>query len=329
MVINGYAREKGISTKTIQQVKEYIKQRGYVPYRPALILKTRKHLRVGILYCDRLYSHLIEAFNKITDLFSQQPDSLETLIVKRQFLIKGVQELLARGVNNLIWIHTLQWQNEFTQPELLNYLANFDKVLIYNYHFGPGDNSAELIKRKFYLIGVERLAGYQKIARFFKKLGHQKIALIVDMKMNRGVAQKWLQIYQQQGLKPYQLEIPPRGQLKERAQIAATKIQACLKKEKITGVNFLDDEYAAYTMMILRRMGIRIPQQLSIISYDGMPFTEFVTPALTTLAVPVKAMTQTIANIIQGKIEKEYYFSFPLKIIKRETHQILNSQKES
>ena len=106
MVLNNRARRRGISVSTIKKVQAYMDEKGYVPSRQAVALKSGSRTNVGILHCGHLYSHLTEAFNLVSDHVNHHPESVEYQIVSRPQLSLGVQELLSRRVSKLVWIHT-------------------------------------------------------------------------------------------------------------------------------------------------------------------------------------------------------------------------------
>lgn len=67
----------------------------------------------------------------------------------------------------------------------------------------------------------------------------------------------------------------------------------------------------------------KIPDQLQIVGYDGILFSELVTPALTTIKQPINLMGDTAAEMllskITGKAKENKRVILPLDIIERET----------
>ena len=51
-------------------------------------------------------------------------------------------------------------------------------------------------------------------------------------------------------------------------------------------------------------MGYEIPEDVSIVGCDNMPFTESVWPRLTTLAFPVQDMSQIVCDIVMKRLLK-------------------------
>lgn len=77
------------------------------------------------------------------------------------------------------------------------------------------------------------------------------------------------------------------------------------KKPKLPTAYFADNDMVALgAMKALREMGYRIPEDVSIVGFDDLPFSEIASPALTTLRVPNKEMgrmaVRRVAEMIDG-----------------------------
>ena len=52
-------------------------------------------------------------------------------------------------------------------------------------------------------------------------------------------------------------------------------------------------------------MGLKVPEDLSIIGMDDLAFTAFTTPGLSTIGIPRAQVAQTTVDLILGQIEHE------------------------
>jgi len=50
---------------------------------------------------------------------------------------------------------------------------------------------------------------------------------------------------------------------------------------------------------------INVPSQVSIVGYNGMPFAEMLSPALTTVTIPAEQMGQQAARLLLNTIEDQ------------------------
>ena len=66
----------------------------------------------------------------------------------------------------------------------------------------------------------------------------------------------------------------------------------------VTAVFFQNDEMAVGGLNACQRLGLRVPDDLSIIGFDGIPICEYVSPKLTTVQLPMKQLGEHAANLI-------------------------------
>lgn len=78
--------------------------------------------------------------------------------------------------------------------------------------------------------------------------------------------------------------------------------------KKADSIFAVTDNLAVSLLYTLPKMGVRIPQDLSVIGFDGLPFTRFVSPVLTTVRQPVEEIGRKALEIILNPSESA---SFP------------------
>ena len=66
------------------------------------------------------------------------------------------------------------------------------------------------------------------------------------------------------------------------------------------------DEMAAGALHGAHQAGLKIPQDMSVVSFDDAPFAGLLSPPLTTIAQPVYAMAQKAADLIVAGIKGEH-----------------------
>lgn len=67
------------------------------------------------------------------------------------------------------------------------------------------------------------------------------------------------------------------------------------------------DYLAMQTMYSLIKIGLRVPEDISIIGFDGLTMSKFVSPALTTIRQPVEKIGEKALEIILNPDAKELY----------------------
>jgi LacI family repressor for deo operon, udp, cdd, tsx, nupC, and nupG len=69
-------------------------------------------------------------------------------------------------------------------------------------------------------------------------------------------------------------------------------------KDRPTAVYAVSDSMAISFMKTVMEAGVRVPEDLSIVGFDGIEFTEFVTPTLTTIQQPRHEIGRTGARVL-------------------------------
>ena len=77
--------------------------------------------------------------------------------------------------------------------------------------------------------------------------------------------------------------------------------------KKADSIFILTDYFAVSAMYALQEMGLRIPDDLSIIGFDGLTFSRFVSPVLTTIRQPVEEIGRKALEIVLNPTESASY----------------------
>lgn len=111
-------------------------------------------------------------------------------------------------------------------------------------------------------------------------------------------------------------------------------------KDRPTGIYASCDESAIGFIKVVQAAGIRVPEDVSVIGFDGIEFADYVEPTLTTFRQPLHELGQTGAGILLKMIRKEmkredWSFRLPLSLLERGTtgpalqgsHKVLRARK--
>lgn len=104
---------------------------------------------------------------------------------------------------------------------------------------------------------------------------------------------------------------------------APERLAQILKTEKIDAVMCCNDLFAVSALKTIKELGLRVPDDISIIGFDNTVESYLVSPELTTIEVPREKMGEDAANLISKTIEtgKADYTSLVLncKLVRRES----------
>ncbi|MFR6331988.1 MAG: substrate-binding domain-containing protein [Eisenbergiella sp.] len=92
--------------------------------------------------------------------------------------------------------------------------------------------------------------------------------------------------------------------------------------EKPTGIFAANDQMAIGAINALKDLGIRVPEEVSVIGFDDISISKYLTPALTTIHCDFKEIAdrsvEALIDSIEGKVEKSHQ-ELPLEFVKRES----------
>lgn len=309
-VINGKTRERRISEATASRVNALLIRRGYVPSRQAVKLRSQSRDTVGILHTGHLYSHLIEAFNRLAGHYSTQAGGIEIMLVSPERALAGLRELIGRRIQSLIWIQTSPSQIGHMDPEILFGLLSNVTTVLYNHEFEHPSFDRECVRRRIYLVGADRRGGFATLAARLFALGHRWVALpdIAPSQIENGPEAKGpipyfvnlVNTFEARGIRALAMrscEIEE-ASAEEMGRRAADAILEARHRYPITAACFRDDEVCAFAMMRLMARGVRIPDDLSVTGMDDLTLAPAFRIGLTTLRIPVAGMVQRTIHLL-------------------------------
>ncbi len=93
-------------------------------------------------------------------------------------------------------------------------------------------------------------------------------------------------------------------------------------KTRPTAILAINDQMAIGAMRAVLRLGVRIPQEVSVVGFDDIALASFVTPALTTMALPLHRMGVAAGEMILhalASVEQPHEVWFKPKLMVRES----------
>lgn len=320
-VLNGKARERGISEATAERVRRHLEQIGFVPSSHARNLRGAEAGSIGVVYCGFLYSHLGRAYNHLVHALASRGLDIETHVVPGHALEAAVHHMAARRVRRLVWFLT-----DLSGPEvaevrrLLPVLRGFERCIIYNVEMSA-PLAIELARAGIHTVGVDRPEGYLALGRRLKALGHRRVCCpeYPAATMERSEEPTWRAL-ERAGLTVCGA-CPDSARYAHTPEFAAQLVGGILHAMQADGVTaacFGDDEIAGYAMTRLLARGVRIPEDLSVTGYDGMPFAEALCVPLATLRLPVEDMVGRALSLLTGRgSPKRKRHRFALELVER------------
>jgi len=174
------------------------------------------------------------------------------------------------------------------------------------------------------LVGIDDEMAMFEAAKYLIDLGHKKIAFISGP-LNIRVFAKRLKGYQG-ALRTHSLEFKE-NLLEEGDETAlggGMAVRKLLKRNQdVTAILASNDMMAIGGLKELKKINLRVPEDISLMGFDNIPLTLMVTPSLTTVSQPcyemgVEAM-KLLLEIIRGKKTAKSKIILGTEIVVRES----------
>lgn len=287
MTIREVARQAGVSVATVSRVvnekgpvREETRRRiegvveklRYAPHGAARSLITRKTRTLGVLLPDlfgEFFSELIRGIDGAARergyhllVSGSHGDGIETRTMLRA--IRG-------RVDGLIALSPDLDASAFEEN-----LPDGLSVVLLNCDIG---------RSSFPSVRVDNYGGAFAVVRHLMELGHRRIAFVTGPARNHDAAER-LRGYrdalgQQAGARTWEVA----GDFREEAGYgAALRI---LRGKPPTAVFAANDAMAIGMLCACRERRVRVPEDIALAGFDDIPTARFVTPALTTVRVPI------------------------------------------
>lgn len=285
-----------ISKVTKQRVMKAAEECGYLPNSLARALKTNRTHNLGVLFADEAQSGLKqEYFAAVLDAFKVEAE-------QHSYDITFINHNMDISSHPMTFLEHCRYRNfdgvciacvDFQQPEVLE-LINSDLPVITIDHIFNNRTS----------INSANVAGMCDLVKYIYSMGHRKIAYVHGKKS--AVTEQRVTSFCRT-LRDFGVEVPPEYlALSAYHDIQATKtaVRELLALPNRPTCILMPDDYAALGGIdAIESAGLRIPEDISIVGYDGIQLSQMLKPQLTTLEQNTRQMGREAARRLIEQIE--------------------------
>lgn len=305
-VINNYG---SLSQKTINKVQQAMQELNYQPNSLARSLQGKNTQLVGLIFptvANPFYGELVERLeSKLFELGYRSIlcDSANNKEKERNYL----NMLAANKVDGIIaGAHNLGIKE---YEELQMPIVSFDRFLADGIPIVGSDNfqGGYLATENMYLRGSRKIAILT---------GSQESASPTNQRLNG-----YLKFLEEKDLEPqiFQIHTTARS-----TALKNLDIKRILESAQLDGLFCTDDLTAILAFHQAQELGIKIPEELRIIGYDGTKFIQNYFPQLSTIAQPMADYSDILVDLLLQRIQdpqKELAdnYSLPVKLIQGQT----------
>ena len=297
-VIHG--RTGKVSPAIRDKVKRILKEVNYAPNMAATILAHENSRIVGVIF----FSEPRRNETQFEDPFS--------------FTILGNIEYELRKMGYFMMVHTTS-----DQAEVLRFVQSWklagviilwvpsdiiprisDQVSCPVVHIDSYDIAG---RTEYYRVGIEDRAGGYQIAQYLISMGHTQILFLSNSSEKTGSDyMRFLGLrdaFAEQGARLSEEQFIPLSRVQEERYVLYEKIVS--PKTPCTAVVCSADYYASEAVSHYQKIGLCIPDDISVIGFDDNIFSRIITPAITTVHQDTGERGRLAVDMLIKRIEGE------------------------
>lgn len=305
-----------ISPETRQRVHQAAEQLGYVPNATAQALATRRAKAIGLVMTRSPHhiasdTFLPQIIGGLLDVIRQNKLRLLIESVDVDHQDRAYLELIrAKHIDGMILL----------TPRLddagLNKLAEADVPTVL---MGKLQNS------NLYSVDVDNQAAAKKAVHYLLALGHREIACISNAPPSYSASPERVQGYRdallEAGLTPDEAlvryaDFDPQSGFEQMNSLLNSG-------KKFTAVFVASDNVAMGAKSALRAAGLRIPEDISMVGFDDVPWARYADPPLTTIHLPAQELARTacvtLMDLMRGAHIAERTLTLETELVVRQS----------
>lgn len=288
--------QSDISVETKERIKRTADELGYFPNAAARALKTNQSKNLGVLYMEEAGAGLKhEYFSGVLQGFKSQAEQLGydiTFINTNR--VEGKMSFLEhcryRNFDGVVIVSAI-----FTSPEVIELMnSNLPIVTIDYVHYNCSSVSSNNVQ------------GINDLIRYITRMGHRKIAYIHGQNHSYVTRERMTAFYQ--ALDEQGIEVPDEY-IKEAYYLDAKSCEKYTRelldlKEPPTCIMYPDDTSLIGGINAISDRGLKIPEDISIVGYDGTQISQLINPRITTMRQNTDQIGKEAASRLVSIIEK-------------------------
>ena len=304
------ARAAGVSTATVSRVlngadgvreplsarvQSAAAQLGYVPHAGARALKLKRSGTIGAILPtvdNAIFAKAVDALQRRFDEAGYQlliaTNDYDPQTEQRQAI-----HLLTRGADGLVLCGCGQ------RATLLQRLSSRGVPCV---HVMTWPVPGGLVG-----VGFDNARAMTQAVRYLLDLGHRRIAMLAGVTRDNDRAAARVRGVRQ-ALADAGLPLTPERFVERRYSIAAARdgLRQLLAVDKPPSAVVCGNDVLAFGALLeAQRLGVAVPQQLSIVGFDDLELASHLQPALTTVHVPAEAMWRQAADRVIAALRGE------------------------
>ncbi|MDR6944463.1 LacI family DNA-binding transcriptional regulator [Mucilaginibacter pocheonensis] len=289
-ILNGRAREKRISEELVDRVLKYVKEVGYKPNSLAKSLRTGKSNIIGLLVQDISNNFFASIARQIED--RAYKNGYKIIYSSTDNDTQKTQEMIAmfrdRHVDGYIIVPP-----EGIEEDISALIKDGLPVVLF-------DRYLPNVKTDY--VVVDNLFSTYNATRYLIDKGRKNIAFITFTNQQTQMLDRL------EGYKKAVVESKLKTNIKEidfypEEKLIAEPILAFLNEHKETDAILFGNNYLGTCgLKVIRKLGIKVPDQLALISFDDTVVFELCNPPVTAISQPIDDIADQVITILLNRL---------------------------
>lgn len=289
-VLNGLG---GASPETIARVRLVAEQMGYRPNALARALKSDRSGTVGVIVPDIANPFFPEIIRGVENVANQNGYTvlLCNVVESPDQEISVMRALESQRVDGIIWCSA-----RLPEPGFRKALEAYRAAVVVNRQVSPGIAGSIIIDYR---------SGAADAARHLWEAGRRSIGVLLGPAQSQGGIERLTGIqsaFQQLGGEPVAI-VHCGPDVPGGAEACREILDA---NPTIDGLICYNDLNSIGVLQTCEARGVRIPDDIAVIGFDGIPLTEFVRPQLSTLHVDKYSVGQLAMRMLIDRIDGKF-----------------------
>lgn len=260
-----------IGEETKRLIKETAEKLGYYPNSSARALKTKRTLNVGVLFVDEgrsglthdYFAKVLDSFKRVSEVSGYDITFINATSQKMTYL----EHSRYRGVDGVVIACV-----DFDDRDVIDLVNSDVPVVTIDHVF---DNRISVVS--------DNIGGMRSLIEYVHSLGHRDIAYIYgdDTAVTRNRVASYYNTLSELGIEAddnYTIASAYRNP-KRAAQYTKQLLEL---KKRPTCILYPDDYSAIGGLNAIEEAGLSVPDDISVVGYDGLYVSQIIRPRLTT-----------------------------------------------
>jgi len=276
------------SAETVAQVRAAAGELGYIPYRAAGSLVSKRFKTIGAIVPTIDNAIFAQALHALQRQLNSHGYSL--LLASTHYDPEGevsaLQSLIEHGVDAIVMV------GEAHHPGVTHLLERKQVPFVNTWVYNPDSPNA--------CIGFDNRAAMKRMANYLLDLGHRDFAMISGITQHNDRASQRVAGLRD-ALEARGLELQQNRIVEQPYTIAAGRMALrtlLAQRDPPTAVVCGNDILAFGAIYECAAMKVRVPQSLSISGFDDFELSSHIVPSLTTIRVPAIEIGVSAANYL-------------------------------